>query len=112
MSQSPYKLFIDDERFPPDDGGNWVIARTLDETKAVVAERGFPAFISFDHDLGLNTASGHEIAWWIVNTDLELSGVLIPQQFDFYVHSQNPVGAGNIEALLREYLRFKAREAA
>jgi hypothetical protein len=107
MNTKPYKLFIDDERFPPADGGNWVIARNKSEVEAVIAQHGCSYFISFDHDLGANTPSGHDIAWMLVDTDLEQGGKFIPESFDFYVHSQNPVGGQNIELLLRAYLKFK-----
>jgi hypothetical protein len=31
----------------------------------------------------------------------------LPADFDFYVHSQNPVGAANIEGLMRQYLSVR-----
>ena len=112
MCQYQYKLFIDDERFPPDDGENWHLARSKGQVIDTLEKHGCPVFISWDHDLGDNTASGHDIAWMLVNTDLELEGKFIPANFDFYVHSQNPVGAQNIENLLRGYLKFKLQQTA
>lgn len=103
-----YKMFIDDERFPPDDGEKWVICRNWGDVTEMVRTRGFPRFISFDHDLGYGMASGYEIAHWLVEVDCTNNpDCVFPDDFDFYVHSQNPVGALNIESLLRRYFRFK-----
>lgn len=105
MCQHPYKLFIDDERFPPGDGERWLIARNIVAVQQIIKHHGFPSFISFDHDLSINQPTGMDIAHWIVNHDMDFD--VIPPDFDFYVHSQNPVGAENIECLLRSYLKFK-----
>lgn len=107
MAILKYKLFIDDERFPPADDpcARWVIVRNLNEAQHAILTMGFPVFISWDHDLGADTPSGFDIAKWIVDYDLDYN--VIPADFDFYVHSQNPVGAGNIEGLLRGYLKQK-----
>ena len=109
-----YALFIDDERYPPDDSRQWAIARCLADVGNVVRQHGSPAFISFDHDLGETTASGFEIAKALVDADIdardgavraELPFVFRPG-FMFDVHSQNPVGAENIRRYLENYLAF------
>jgi hypothetical protein len=104
-----YKLFIDDERFPPDDGEEWKIVRNVYQAISTVSAFGCPAFISFDHDLGLKSdetleESGYDFAWWLVNVDLSADGEFIPDDFSFYVHSQNVAGKANIEGLLNNYL--------
>ena len=103
MAHMSYKLFIDDERFPPDDGKFWRIARSMDQVKDVLTHFGFPKFVSFDHDLGENQPTGFDIAKWFVEVDLDYH--IIPSDFDFYTHSQNPIGAKNITELLRSYLK-------
>lgn len=110
-----WNLFIDDERNPTDvTWGNeqfysiypWTIARTKQRVEELVAMYGFPDFVSFDHDLGANEASGKDIANWMINTDMD--GVYrIPEHFQFYVHSKNPIGKTNIEGLLNEYLVYR-----
>lgn len=110
-----YSLFIDDERFPPDDGQAWQIARNLTEVASLISELGPPNYISFDHDLGDKEPTGYDIAKKFVDGDLgQLAGTEfaggLPETFVFYVHSQNPVGARNIRALLESYLRFRERE--
>lgn len=99
-----YKLFIDDERFPfvPD---QWVIARSMFDVQLVIAKHGWPSFISFDHDLGEGQPSGKDIANWIVESDL--SDNVLPDDFEFTVHSMNPVGGNNISGLLRQYLTVR-----
>ena len=108
-----YSLFIDDERFPPDDGRAWQIARNQTEVASLIKELGPPSFISFDHDLGDEEPTGYDIAKKLVAGDLgELEGTEfergLPTDFSFYVHSQNPVGAENIRLLLDGYLKFRA----
>ena len=119
-----WNLFIDDEREPKDVTwapfeirlryckGEWVIARSYTDAIVEVLNRGFPKFISFDHDLG-DSYSGYDIAKQLVDNDI-ISGDLVSRRgytfcsdFDFYVHSQNPIGKRNIESYLNNYLKFK-----
>lgn len=111
-----WNLFIDDERMPTDvTWGNeafystypWTIARTIAQVQDRVNEWGFPAFISFDHDLGDDEPSGKDIANWLINYDMDHDRNTIPADFQFYVHSRNPVGKQNIEGLLNEYLAYR-----
>lgn len=106
-----YSLFIDDERHPPSKspiGNKWVVVRTMHEAIDYINAAGFPAFISFDHDLGPDQPTGYDFAKWIVERDLEDD--LLPENFKFEVHSQNPVGAENIKRLLINYLKFKNKQ--
>ena len=104
-----YSLFIDDERHPPyNDGRNWVIARDWEAVMMSLRIHGMPGYISFDHDLGEDHHTGYDIAKFLV--ELDMGGDLdfaIPENFDFYVHSQNPVGKKNIESYLNNYLEFR-----
>lgn len=108
MNTLKYKLFIDDERFPVGDDPEcpWVMARNSEEAKTIIRSFGFPCYISFDHDLGDQEPTGHDIAKWMIEYDLDHN--VIPEGFDFYVHSQNCVGFRNIEGLLRQYLSVKS----
>lgn len=106
-----YSLFIDDERFPPRDGRRWVIARNMHDVLMMLRIHGMPGYISFDHDLGENEQTGYDIAKLLV--DLDMGGdcdYALPAEFDFYVHSQNPIGKTNIEAYLNNYLDFKKKQ--
>lgn len=93
-----YKMFIDDERYPVD--GSF-ICRSMEDFECAVQVYGFPSYISFDHDLG-EGPTGYDIAKLIVEMDLN-SGVM-PDNFSYYVHSQNPIGKANIEGLLNNYM--------
>jgi hypothetical protein len=112
---SSYRLFIDDERFPPRDGNIWHIARDWEDVMIAFRIHGMPSFISFDHDLGEDKHTGHDIAKFLVDLDMNAeegnTDFTLPDDFDFYVHSQNPIGKANIEGILRNYLRFKADNA-
>ena len=101
------KLFLDDERFPTGDG--WVILRTVEEAIAWVEANGFPSYVSFDHDLG-NEAKGYTFAVYLMERDLDLGDM--PDDFAYYVHSQNPVGAENIQGYIDSHLANKADELA
>lgn len=92
------KLFLDDERDPPRDGGNWHIVRSYDEFVNYINENGIPQHISFDHDLG-DGKTGYDCVKWLL-TDRKL-----PKGFTYYVHSQNPVGRENIVGLFACYFR-------
>ena len=63
---------------------------------------GMPSFISFDYDLGKGLI-GYDVAKLLVETDMD-GDATFPENFDFYVHNQNPVGKENIEGYLRDYL--------
>jgi len=109
-----YSLYLDDIRSPGTKPpvGKWVIARSNFEFLMALKEYGVPVYISFDHDLG-----EHEDAIDIVKSFISLdqthiekyNEAIIPLEFSFNVHSANPVGAKNIEALLSNYLAFRKR---
>lgn len=114
-----WNLFIDDERNLEDvtwapwqirekyRSEEWEIARTIRDVRLLIVAYGeLPSFISFDHDLGFGEYTGHDIAKFIVECDM-LSECMIPDSFDFYVHSKNPVGKKNIEAYISGYLKTK-----
>lgn len=98
-----WSMFLDDERLPLND--EWWIARTVEQAKYLIGILGTPQFISFDHDLG-TPETGYDLAKWLVEQDLD-NCYFLPKNFDFYVHSQNVVGAENIRSLLKRYLEIK-----
>lgn len=98
-----YRLFLDDERDPPDDGLPWRVARTLGEAFGMLTDHGMPIFISFDHDLG-----PHETGKMFANDICDhfaSGGIGVPRGFDYYVHSQNPIGAANIRGMMDQHIR-------
>lgn len=111
-----YNLFIDDERDPFNvKWGSWqeqalyrdeiwIIARNWADVLEAVVSLGFPSVISFDHDLGENEITGYEIAKKLC--DMIMDGVELPEDFCFYVHSKNPVGAENIRVYMNNFLTY------
>lgn len=98
-----YRLFLDDERDPPEDSGPWVVVRTSSEAIDVLLERGVPVYISFDHDLG-----GADTAVPYVNALFDYimdNRVPMPPGFSYYVHSQNVAGVQNIRGKLDGFIR-------
>ena len=104
-----WKLYLDDIRTPAD--ATFIIARTVADAQELIRTCGVPVFISFDHDLGIDDkgnllSTGYDFAKWLVDMDME--GIFtLAEDFDFTVHSQNPVGAKNIQEYLRNYLSFR-----
>jgi hypothetical protein len=132
---APFNLFLDDVRNPNDvpvlskfnvTASSMTIARTSADAQDLIVIAGrCPDFISFDHDLAFehygvtdnynpdgitkesDVATGYDFAKWLVYKDIELRGKFIPDNFRFYVHSMNPVGAENIRKLLSSYLAYR-----
>lgn len=118
-----YNLFIDDERNPVVSGWKkvvaaicavfgvtlfpgWKVVRSYDEAIACMKMHGCPVFVSFDHDLGIGK-DGYDIAKWMVEQDMDNPGWM-PENFHYYVHSQNPVGKANISQYLNTYLMYRS----
>lgn len=101
-----YKLFIDDERWPIDDGTKWVIARSSADAIAAVEGLGVPDYISYDHDLGGDDTS-IKFIWWMI--DAYIDGKITTFPVNYYVHSQNPIGAENIRSLLGGFISSEVK---
>lgn len=111
-----WNLFLDDLRAPanavnPLGVTKWVVARSVPQARELVAIRGAPTVVSFDHDLGHEEGNdGYEFAKWLVERDLdavERHKDFLSPDFKFQVHSANPIGAKNIEELLNNWLCYK-----
>lgn len=98
------RLYLDDIRNPKSEG--FIVVRSVEDAISFVKENGIPNYISFDHDLGDNVPSGYDFAKWLVEESLD-GNLNFPEDFDFNVHSANPVGAKNIQSILENYLNFK-----
>lgn len=105
---SGWALFIDDEREPADDGWDYVIARTSADALDMLKENEAPVWISFDHDLG-GDDTAMKFCKGLVD-HLITNRQKLPKEFDFQVHSQNPVGVENITAYMRNVIKVFGRE--
>lgn len=105
----PYKLFLDDIRFPAT--ADWIIARNMDDAVWYIQNRGVPDHISFDHDLAddhyiigqKHEKTGYDFAKWFCDYVMD-NGIALPENFDYTVHSMNPVGAANIKHYMHNFL--------
>jgi hypothetical protein len=132
-----WNLYLDDERTPKTER-DWVIARSSEEAKNLVMKNGCPDYISFDHDLGFRIPdemkdknpsdfpmvetpigyfregviieeTGLDFAKWLIEQDMNGS-IVIPENFEYNVHSANPVGAKNIKDLMASYLSHRKQK--
>jgi len=97
-----YRLFIDDERHPPV-GEEFVVVRSSTAAVFAVQSRGLPFYISFDHDLGGEDTSMVFLKW--LEVELCTQRLTFPENFQYYVHSQNPVGKQNIINYMQSLLK-------
>ena len=127
-------LFLDDIRNPQDCryANNviyfdrpWVVVRSFNEFADYIMAFGMPDRISFDHDLADTHYTPEHLwddyeaskAWQEAQTHTEKTGYdcakwLVDYCIDnncklptWHVHSMNPVGADNINALLNNFLK-------
>lgn len=95
-----YIMFLDDERYPVDE--SCVVVRSYAEAVGTVMSMGVPKHVDFDHDLG-DGPNGYDFAKFLVGVALDGGG--FPESYS--VHSQNPVGKGNIEGIMEGYISHK-----
>jgi hypothetical protein len=118
-------LFLDDDAFHPEKirnpevyypliGAENVLSLMLDyevvkfinveQSQEYIEKNGCPNFISFDNDLMMKL-EGVDLAKWIVEKDMENPG-FIPKDFQYFVHSQNPIAKERIYSYLNQYLEY------
>lgn len=105
-------MYLDDIRTPVQTFD--FVVRSFAEAVEMIEIYGVPIFISFDHDLGVDSngellKSGYDFAKWLVKADID-GMYTLPTDFSFKVHSQNPVGRENIKKLLENYLKMKNQD--
>ncbi len=114
-------LYLDDVRTPTDEV--WSVVRDYEEFVGTVTLIGLENIetISLDHDLGdsamseyfnnvqpnfiidynnIKEKTGYDCCKWLVNHSIE-TGTPLPA---VYVHSANPIGAGNMMGYINNYL--------
>jgi hypothetical protein len=98
-----YNLYLDDERTPKNETPFFIV-RNYEDFKYTIMENGIPSYISFDHDLG-DTKTGYDCANWL-QCYVIMNGVKIPYNFNYNVHSANPVGVKRIVDCIESLLRM------
>lgn len=120
-------LFLDDDAFHPDkirhmryyfpligaeeilkiaQASNVQINTTVEGAIDYIEKNGCPDFISFDNDLQ-RELEGFDLAKWLVEQDMNKEG-FIPKDFQFFVHSQNPIAKTRIYSYLNQYLEQRS----
>ena len=82
-----------------------VIFTTVEGAQDYILSNGCPDFISFDNDLRRDL-EGLDLAKWLINKDIDSPG-FIPEDFRFFVHSQNIEAKDRIYSNLNQYLDFR-----
>ena len=122
----PVFLYLDDDAFHSDKirnpevyypliGADEVLQKMLsydvvtfisvEDSMDYINKNGCPSFISFDNDLQRDLEGIH-LAQWLVEKDMDNSG-FIPNDFQYFVHSQNPIAKKRIYSYLNQYLESK-----
>lgn len=99
-----YNLYLDDERMPKTDT-KFFIVRNYKDFVYTIQKNGIPQYISFDHDLG-DKFDGYDCANWLY-TACMLSKTKLPDNFNYNVHSANPVGAKRIVACMENLIKLQ-----
>jgi hypothetical protein len=105
-----YKVFFDDLRtvdmvYDSSMESEFIVVRNVKDFKKLIQEKGIPDFVSFDHDLGEDEFGNiaedvyDAVKWMVYVKEYDL------RKMDFVVHSDNPVGAKNIESLINNWNR-------
>ena len=101
------RIWLDDVRPMPlspnmFDQNKWfnIHCKTAEEAIELI-KTGKVTCISFDHDLGRDL-TGYDVAKYIEEAAFNSE---IPE-IDYYIHSGNPVGAGNIDAAMKKALIY------
>lgn len=90
-----YKMFIDDERNPPDN--EYVVCRSTDEAINYIKKNKWPYHFSFDHDLG-----GDDTVMVFLKKLYDFWNESIPIP-SYFVHSANPIGKKNIISFMESW---------
>lgn len=100
-----YNLYLDDERLPKTKTP-FFIARSYEDFVYIIRKNGIPSYISFDHDLGLHSGSGYDCATWLIGYVIGCNNKL-PDNFNYNVHSANPVGVKRIVACMENLIKHQ-----
>lgn len=100
-----FKLWVDDERDPPDD--TWVIARSTQQALELIKMvGGLPHVMSLDHDLGMKPDGKEDkIIHLLVELEQLYEKWPVPE---YVVHSQNPVGRANTIAFMEAWKKSRS----
>lgn len=109
-------IYLDDIREPPlfdrdinsstyNEHMNWRVFRTASECIEFINENlNSITLISFDHDLGNDeNGTGYDVAKYLEKLAFEGK---IEKEFDYRIHSANPIGAKNIDDCMKNTIKY------
>jgi hypothetical protein len=121
-------LFLDDDAFQPEGIRNpekyypligrddlLTIMQTFDtivkftnveDATDYILNNGCPNFISFDNDLQ-RELEGRHLAKWLTDQDIDSGFSFFPDDFNWFIHSQNPIASKAINGLLVPYMEYR-----
>ena len=107
-------LFLDDERnlgepfteYLALDHSKIVIARTPMEATRLVVDKGLPAMMLLDHDLGWKNGSGPITTMDFLKQLAARFDFSVTPPPDYIVHSANPQGTLNIHAFMSSWKKI------
>ena len=106
-----YILFLDDERVPAFTSDHpVVVCRDFPAFRRAIQERGYPYQIHLDHDLGCDTGDGTDAMKWLFERLLDHSLVFPVPPINFYIHSQNPIGARRMSGYINDIKRLREQQ--
>ncbi len=98
------KIWIDDVRYPPDNGNGWIWHKTINPALRFIRENcHLIDTISLDHDAGDFRRGGKE-DYIVILKELERlhrRGIINCSHIKFRLHSANPVGVANMRAIIQ-----------
>ena len=112
-------MFLDDDAFHPDKirhpryyypliGADDLLEKVYNSELVVnTTVEGAIDYIERNNDL-MRELEGVDLAKWLVEKDMDDPSFL-PKDFNFFVHSQNPIAKEKIYSYLGQYLEFKDR---
>ena len=102
-----WTMFLDSSRAPMYSA---IAARSVVEAKQLCLHRGAPSHLVLEYYLGAGQATGLEFVEWLVKVDKDMGGRFIPQDFTYYIHSQNSEGIELINELFIGYLEERSKK--
>jgi hypothetical protein len=88
------KIYLDDERTPPD---GWILARSVPVLTHLLQTQKDITNLSLDHDLGEDELTGYDFMRWLEAQVFKGTIKKIPE---ITFHTANPTGRKNMELAL------------
>lgn len=95
------RLWVDDQRVPPDDGTDWEVARNVTDAIRILSSSSVE-IISLDHDIAVNQSPLHTFSDENFSAVARYLAVMTHPPKLILVHSASRYGTKNIQEILAE----------